>query len=126
MRDFRTPTARVRGLGSAHEGTGHWINQRASAIALVPLVVWFMFSLVGHLGAELSEIQQWIGNPLVAIMLTLALVASFYHARLGVQVVIEDYIQSTKLRALTLVAVQLALLGLAVASVFSVWKIALV
>ncbi|HCJ62548.1 MAG: succinate dehydrogenase, hydrophobic membrane anchor protein [SAR116 cluster bacterium] len=125
MRDYRTPTARVRGLGSAHEGTGHWINQRVSAVAMVPLVLWFVGSIIFHLGDDRAAIMAWLQNPLVAILLTLGLVASFYHARLGIQVVVEDYIHNTAAKVVSLLVVQLLLLALGVGSVFAVWKMAL-
>lgn len=125
MRDYRTPTARVKGLGSAHEGTGHWLSQRFSAVALVPLTLWLMISLASHLGDTRAEIQQWLSSPLVAIVFTLGLIAAFYHARLGIQVVIEDYIHDKAAKIVSLLGMQFMLLAFGVGAVFAVWKMAL-
>lgn len=125
MRDYRTPAARVKGLGSAHEGTSHWLSQRFSAVALVPLTLWFMISLASHLGDTRAEIQQWLSSPLVAIVFTLGLVAAFYHARLGIQVVIEDYIHDKAAKIVILLGMQFMLLAFGVGAVFAVWKMAL-
>ncbi len=104
MSDFRTPLARARGLGAAKSGTGHFIAQRVSAIALVVLVPIFTWSLAKHGFGDYDAATAWIGSPLGAIVTLLTLTAAFYHMRLGLQVVIEDYIHkpSTKIALLLL------------------------
>jgi succinate dehydrogenase / fumarate reductase membrane anchor subunit len=92
MDDRRTPLARVRGLGSAKDGVGHWWAQRLTAIALIPLVVWFAISLVMLSGADYTVVRAWIGSPLVMMLLILTIGVGLHHGQLGLQVVIEDYV----------------------------------
>jgi succinate dehydrogenase / fumarate reductase, membrane anchor subunit len=91
MSDTRTPLSRARGLGSAKEGVHHWWMQRVTAIALIPLVVWFAISLVMLTGADFAVVRAWIGSPLVMVLLTLTIGVGLYHGQLGLQVVWEDY-----------------------------------
>ena len=91
MDDRRTPLARARGLGSAKDGVGHWWAQRLTAIALIPLVVWFAVSLVMLSGADYATVRAWIGSPLVMVLLILVIGIGLHHGQLGVQVVLEDY-----------------------------------
>jgi len=92
MVDRRTPLARARGLGSAKDGVGHWWAQRLTAIALIPLVVWFAISLVMLSSADYTVVRAWIGSPLVMMLLGLTIAVGLHHAQLGMQVVIEDYV----------------------------------
>ena len=71
------PLAKVRGLGSAKNGTHHWIVQRMTAVALVPLCLWFVFSLIGLIGADLATVKAWLGSPFNAVLMILTLVAGF-------------------------------------------------
>ncbi|HLS68796.1 MAG TPA: succinate dehydrogenase, hydrophobic membrane anchor protein [Kiloniellales bacterium] len=103
---LRTPLAHVRHLGSAKDGTHHWWMQRVTALALVPLTLWFVISLIGLLGADHGAMVEWVSNPLTASLLILLLLATFYHVVLGLQVVIEDYIQDRVARVATLLLVQ--------------------
>jgi succinate dehydrogenase / fumarate reductase membrane anchor subunit len=89
--DRRTPLARARGLGSAKDGVGHWWVQRITAIALIPLVVWFAVSLVMLSGADYAIVRAWIGSPLVMVLLILTIGIGLHHGQLGLQVVFEDY-----------------------------------
>lgn len=91
MDDRRTPLARARGLGSAKDGVGHWWVQRLTAIALIPLVVWFAVSLVMLSGADYAIVRAWIGSPLVMVLLILTIGVGLHHGQLGLQVVLEDY-----------------------------------
>ena len=91
MDDRRTPLARARGLGSAKDGVGHWWMQRLTAIALIPLVVWFAVSLVMLSGADYATVRAWIGSPLVMVLLILVIGIGLHHGQLGMQVVLEDY-----------------------------------
>lgn len=118
------PLARVRGLGSAKEGAHHWIAQRMTAVALVPLVLWFMCSLIGLMGADIATIKDWMSSPFNAVLMSCLLIAGFHHAQLGLQVVIEDYIHShgCKLAAVWIVKGLAFFFG--AAAVFSVVKLA--
>lgn len=92
--DYKTPLKRVRGWGAAKSGTDHFWQQRVTAAANVPLVLIFIWFVVAHLGATRAELVTSLKNPLVAAFLVLALASMFWHMRLGLQVVIEDYVHS--------------------------------
>ena len=115
MSDLRSPLARARGLGSAKHGVQHWWAQRLTAVALVPLVVWFAISLVMLSGADYGAVRAWIGSPLVMVLLILTISTGLHHAQLGMQVVIEDYVGSDgwKLALIVVVKFIAALFGLA-------------
>ena len=121
---FRTPLARVRGLGSAKSGTHHWWMQRLTAIALVPLSLWFVASLIVVVTAEHAVVIAWLHSPLVAILCCTLIVAVFYHGQLGLQVVLEDYIHSEWLKLASIVVLKLSSLLLAAACLFAVLSIA--
>jgi succinate dehydrogenase / fumarate reductase membrane anchor subunit len=91
MSDFRSPLSRARGLGSAKDGLHHWWLQRLTAIALIPLVVWFAISLVMLSGADYAVVRAWLGSPLVMVLMILTIAVGLYHGQLGLQVVWEDY-----------------------------------
>ena len=114
MDDRRTPLARVRGLGSAKDGVGHWWAQRLTAIALIPLVVWFAISLIMLSGADYTVVRAWIGSPLVMMLLILTIGVGLHHGQLGLQVVIEDYVggDGWKLALIVIVKFIAVLIGL--------------
>jgi succinate dehydrogenase / fumarate reductase membrane anchor subunit len=122
---LRTPLGRVRGLGSAKEGVQHWWAQRLTSLALVPLTIWFVSSLVALAGAEHVDVITWLRSPVAAISMVLLLGVTFHHTQAGLQVVIEDYVhdEGAKL-ALILVVKAIALIA-ALAGIFAVLKIAL-
>ncbi|MCB1478444.1 MAG: succinate dehydrogenase, hydrophobic membrane anchor protein [Rhodobiaceae bacterium] len=99
---MRTPLSRVRGLGSAHEGTGHFWKQRLTAVANVPLVLGFVWFVICALGSTRAEFAASAGNPFVAALLILFIVSGVVHMKLGMQVIIEDYVhgEGAKLAAL--------------------------
>ena len=117
--------ARVRGMGSAKEGVHHWWMQRLTAIALIPLILWFVASVAGLAGAGHDETVAWLSQPLVAIAVILLVVATLYHAALGIQVVVEDYIHHEGWKFCWLIAMKFVFLVLGVAAVFSILKLAL-
>jgi succinate dehydrogenase / fumarate reductase membrane anchor subunit len=121
---LRTPLGRVRGLGSSKEGVGHFITQRVSALALVVLVPWFLLSLIGAMSHGYDGAIDWIGHPLNAVMAILAVGTSLYHMRLGMQVVIEDYLTRAFLKNLSLILNTFICVLLFAAAAFSVLKIA--
>lgn len=123
--NIRSPLRRARGLGSAKDGVGHWWAQRVSALALIPLSLWFVFSLATHVGAGHAAVVAWLSSPLVAVPLALYLGAIFYHSQLGLQVVVEDYVHSEWLKLGTLVLLQFTNIALAASAIFAVLWIAL-
>jgi succinate dehydrogenase / fumarate reductase membrane anchor subunit len=124
MQDMRTPLARAMGLGSAKEGVGAWWAERVSAVALVPLALWFAASIIAHTGSDYATFIVWLRTPLAAILMILLLIAVFYHTALGLQVVIEDYVHSAAKFAVV-IAVRLGCCALATAGVVAILRIAL-
>jgi succinate dehydrogenase / fumarate reductase membrane anchor subunit len=111
---LRTALGQVRGLGSAKDGTHHWWMQRVTAVALVPLTIWFAIGVIAHVGAELSAVRAWLHSPLNAALAILFVATAFYHGQLGMQVVIEDYVHAEpwKVAGILLVKFAAALFGL--------------
>jgi succinate dehydrogenase / fumarate reductase membrane anchor subunit len=120
MKSLRTPLARVRHLGSAKSGTAHWWAQRVTAIALVPLSIWFVASVVALAGDSYATVAAWLGSPIPAGLMILLIIATFHHAQLGLQVVIEDYVHHEGLKLASILAVKGAAVLLGLASVLSV------
>ena len=117
---LRSPVGRAIGLGSAKEGVEHWWLQRVTAVALVPLTLWFVIAVVRLSSADIDTVRDWVGRPLPAILLVLLLIATFWHASLGVQVVIEDYVHVDLAKLGLLIVMRLACFALAVAGVIAV------
>ena len=122
---MRTDLGRVRGLGTAKEGVHHWWMQRLTAIALIPLTLWFITSIATLNNASYTETVNWLSIPLVSIFMILLVSATLYHALLGVQVVVEDYIHQEGLKFLLLIGLKFIFLVLGVVAIFSLLKIAL-
>ena len=117
---METPLGQVRGLGSAKKGTGHWWHQRLTALALVPLTVWFAVSLIVIAAGDHQSAVDWIGDPIAAGLLILMLAAGAYHLKLGLQVVIEDYVHREWLKLGALVVMTFACITLTLASIMAV------
>lgn len=122
---MRSPLGHARGLGSAKEGSHHFWMQRLTALALIPLTLWFVFSVARLSGADYGMVTRWVATPWVAVTLVLFLAALLYHSMLGVQVVIEDYVHHEGLKLTGLVLMKFAHLAVAAASIFAVLKVAL-
>ena len=121
---MRSPLSRARGLGSAKSGTDHWWAQRLTALGLVPLVIWFVISMILVIGADHAAAVDFISSPINAVLLILLIVATFHHGQLGLQVVIEDYIHAKWLEVGLIIAIKGAAIVLGVASVYAVIAIA--
>ena len=120
--DMRTPLSRVRGLGSAKEGTEHFWRQRLTAIANVPLVLFFLWVVVMLNGATYDQVVACLSKPWVAIIMLMVMGSVIYHMKLGMQVVIEDYVHGAMGRLL-LIANTFFCIILAVASAFAILKL---
>jgi len=121
---FRTPLARARGLGSAKSGTHHWWLQRLTAVALVPLSLWLVASLIVLASADHGTVIAWLSSPVAAVLMSALIVAVFYHGQLGLQVVLEDYVHAQWLKLTGIVLMKLVALLLAAVCLFAVLRIA--
>jgi succinate dehydrogenase / fumarate reductase membrane anchor subunit len=120
-----SPLNKALGLGSAKEGAERWWVQRLSAVALIPLGLWFAVALAGMEDMTYRSVIEFIRHPVNSILLILALITLTYHSQLGVQVVVEDYVHSSTLKVITIVVVSFAHILVAVAGIFAVLKVAL-
>ncbi len=121
--ELRSHLGRARGLGSSNEGVHHWWGQRLTGLALVPLALWFVFSAVGLIGADLAAMKAWVGkhgNPVLLILLT---VAMFHHAQLGLQVVIEDYVHNETVKVTSIIVIKFLALLLGASCIFAVLRL---
>lgn len=119
-----TQLGRVRGLGTAKSGTGHWWQQRVTAISNLVLMTWFIVSLLRLPDLEYQTVIAWLQQPIAAIPLLLLIASVFYHFRLGVQVMLEDYIHHEGNKVLAMMLLNFYVVALAFTAVFSVLKIA--
>ena len=122
---LRTPISHIKGLGSAKEGLGHWSMQRLTAIANLILIIWFLISAMTLAGADYQETKAWLASPVSAGLMLLLIASAFYHAKLGLQVVIEDYVHEGGLKIAAVAAVTLIATGLGVICVVAVLKTSL-
>ncbi|GIX09887.1 succinate dehydrogenase, hydrophobic membrane anchor protein [Elioraea sp.] len=125
QRTLRSPLGRVRGLGAAKEGVHHWWAQRVTALALVPLTLWFVASLLVLAGASHGEVALWAARPHNAVLLLALIGATFWHGALGLQVVIEDYIHAEGARLAAMLAMKAAMLLAGLSAALAVLKVAL-
>ena len=121
--DLRTPLSRARGLGSAKQGVHHWWAQRLTAVALIPLVVWFAISLIMMSGAEYEAVRAWIGAPIVMVLLILTIAVGLHHAQLGMQVVIEDYVHNDGMKLALIVLMRFIAVFFGLAAIVAILRI---
>jgi succinate dehydrogenase / fumarate reductase, membrane anchor subunit len=124
-RKFQSPLARARGLGSAHDGAHHWLLERLSSVALIPLTFWFVWSMVNLYGASYVDFTGWMYNPVNATLLILTIVVGFYHAAAGLQVIIEDYVATNATKLLLIYAQKAVFFTLGLACIVSIFKVVL-
>jgi succinate dehydrogenase / fumarate reductase membrane anchor subunit len=121
--NLRTPLSKALGLGAAGEGGSHWWMQRMTAVALVPLVLWFAFSVAMLDKLDHAGFIAWVQSPLVSVLLILLIVTGFYHMQLGLKVIIEDYVHVKWMELTSIILVNFICILLMVAGILSVLKI---
>ena len=122
---LRSPLSKVIGRGSAGEGVGHWWAQRVTAVALLPLTAWFVISLLGQSLQSYDAMRGWLGQPWVAVPTILLVFTLAWHSKLGVQVVIEDYVHAKGAKTALLLLSTFVHIGAAVAGIFAILALAL-
>lgn len=120
---LRSPLSEAKGLGSAKHGFSHWWWQRVTAIALIPLTLWFVWSVLQGLNADFAQVQAWLSAPLNATLMLAFVLTALFHGQTGLQVVIEDYVHTTWLNLTMLLTIKFASVLLAVLAVISVLKV---
>jgi succinate dehydrogenase / fumarate reductase membrane anchor subunit len=121
----QTPLGRVKGLGAAKSGVHHWWAERVTSVALIPLTLWFVLSVLSLAGHPQPDIAHWVSHPLVAVLLIALIVASFHHTQLGLQMVLEDYLHDEGQRLIWLTVTKAIVWLLGLAAVLSVLKLAI-
>jgi len=122
---MRSPLGRARGLGSARAGSMHWWAQRLTALALVPLTLWFVFSVIHLSGAAHQDVIEWLSSPYVLVLMLSLIIVTFHHLQLGLQVVIEDYVHKDPAKTVSLLAMKAACLLVGLLCAVSVLKVGL-
>ena len=125
LRSMQTPLAAVRGLGSAKSGLHHWWNQRMTAVAMVPLVIWMVSLCILMTGARYQDALAIASHPANATVLILFVAVGFWHAILGLQVILEDYVAAEGLRLVLIIAIRMFAIALASLSILSILRVAL-
>ena len=122
---LRSQLGRARGLGSAHAGFHHWWIERVEAVALVPLTIWFIYSLLHLVGATHQAVIDWLSSPIPLVLMLLLIVATFHHFSLGVQSVLDDYVHQPTIKLWSVLVIKGACAILALVCIVSVLKIGL-
>lgn len=124
--EMRSPLGRVRGLGSAKTGIHHWLSQRLTAIALVPLSIWFVYSVVALNGADHATFKEWLSGHGNLVMMLSFVVALFYHAYLGLQVVVEDYVHGEAAKTTWIIIIKFAAFLSGLSCILAALRVALI
>lgn len=120
-----TSIGKVRGLGSAHHGVHHWLLQRFTAMGNLLLVGWFAVSLILLPALDYGTVTRWLAEPVPALAMALLVISTFWHARLGLQVMLEDYVHEAGNKFAAIAALNLAAFGGAAFGLFSILRLAL-
>ena len=121
---LRSPLGKVLGMGSAKDGTGHWLGQRVTALALVPLTLWFAYSLLTLPGLDYDTVHSWASLPTNGFLSSLMVAVLAYHSYLGTNVIIEDYVTSTATKVASLLLLRFAYVLVGGACIFAILRMA--
>ena len=124
MSSLQTPLHKVRGLGASHSGTGHFWRQRITAVALVPLGLWFTYAILGLIGTNEVAILSFLAHPWNALLMAAFAATMLYHMSLGLQVVVDDYIHSTGMKIFCLLLIRFVMIATTVTCIFALIRIA--
>ena len=124
MSSLQTPLHKVKGLGASHTGTGHFWRERVTAVALIPLSLWFLYVMLGLAGTSEVTALQFLAHPLNAIMMAAFIVFSLYHAALGLQVVVDDYIHTPGAKIFLLLVIRFSVIAIGSTCLFAIVRIA--
>ena len=122
---LRSPLGRVTGLGSAQDGTAHWWAQRLTAVALVPLALWFLISLLALPDLRFATVHAWLARPLDGFLAALSVAVLAYHSHLGTSVIVEDYVHAPAAKLVTLIALRFAHVLAGGAGIFALLRLTL-
>ncbi len=120
---YVAPLKKAKGLGSAHAGAHHWIMQKITALLQIPLIIWLVWSMISLKGASYSEFTAWLSQPINAILMIILTCSVMLHAKLGAQVITEDYVANESIRMAKLIVQKILFFGMGVAIIFSILKI---
>jgi succinate dehydrogenase / fumarate reductase membrane anchor subunit len=120
---LRSPLGRVLGMGSAKDGTAHWWAQRVSAVALVPLTLWFVFSLLTLPALDYDTVRTWLSVPISGLLAVLLVAVLTYHSYLGTIVIVEDYVTTVGMKVLTLLVLRFLYVLCGGAGIFAVLRV---
>jgi succinate dehydrogenase / fumarate reductase membrane anchor subunit len=124
MSSLQTPLHKVQGMGSGHSGTGHFWHERVTAVALIPLSLWFLYVMLGLSGTSEVTALQFLAHPLNALLMAAFILFSLYHAALGLQVVIDDYIHTPGAKIFLLLVVRFSVIAIGSTCLFAIVRIA--
>ena len=122
---MRSQLGRARGLGASHAGLHHWKAERVSAVALIPLTLWFIWAIIAHVGVPYDAVRAWAGRPVNATLLLALVAMTFHHTALGLQVILGDYVNTKWLEKASVLAVNGLCLFLALLSAVAVLRMAI-
>jgi succinate dehydrogenase / fumarate reductase membrane anchor subunit len=122
---LRSPLSRVEGLGSAKDGTAHWWAQRVTAVALIPLTLWLVISLMSLPSLDFDTVHLWLSVPITGFLAVLLVIVTAYHSYLGTTVIVEDYVHSTGMKVLTLTTLKFLYVLCGGAGVFAILRVVL-
>lgn len=125
MNSAQTPRHKVQGMGSAHSGTGHFWHERMTSVALIPLSLWFLYAMMGLAGTNEVTALQFLAHPWNAMLMGGFVSFSLWHAYLGLQVVVDDYIHTTGTKIFLLLAIRFAVIATGATCLFAIARIAI-